>query len=109
MGFIAYTQLNGGAIDGFSRILFYASLFLVLLLLTQWRYFIRLPFFISWWAYSFPLAAFSIATQIMHERIGGDFFSVLAWASLALISTLVTVLMLRTLKAAISGQLFQPD
>ncbi|WP_051298525.1 SLAC1 anion channel family protein [Marinobacterium litorale] len=109
VGFIAYTQLNGGAIDGFSRILFYASLFLVLLLLTQWRYFIRLPFFISWWAYSFPLAAFSIATQIMHERIGGNVFSVLAWASLALISTLVTVLMLRTLKAAISGQLFQPD
>jgi tellurite resistance protein len=109
VGFIAWQQLNGGVLDAFARILYYAALFLVLLLLTQWRYFVRLPFFISWWAYTFPLAAFSIASQIMASRLGGPFYTAAAWVSLALVSALVLMLLIRTARAALSGALFTPD
>lgn len=109
LGFIAYQQLNGGVIDTFARILYYLDLFLVLLLLTQWRYFIRLPFFVSWWAYSFPLAGFSIATQIMADHLGGTFYITLSWVSLTLVSAMVLMLLVRTAQAALRGTLFAAD
>lgn len=109
VGFIAYMQLQGGVLDGFARILYFSALFLVLLLLVQVRYFTKIPFFLSWWAYSFPLAAFSIATQIMLEKQGGWFFLVLSYVSLGFVTLLIGLLLLRTLQGVISGKLFQPE
>lgn len=108
VGFIAYYKLNGGELDNFARILYYAALFLVILLLVQVRYFARLKFFISWWAYSFPLAAFSIASQVMAMETGGTFYSLLGWGSLIAISALVVMLLIRTANAAFTGALFDP-
>ncbi len=109
VGFISWVQLHGGQTDAFAHLLYYVAMFLVLLLLTQWRYFARIPFFVSWWAYSFPLAAFSIATQIVYQHIGGAFYATLSWVSLALVSLVVLLLLARTLKAALDGSLFHPD
>ncbi|NVK01709.1 MAG: C4-dicarboxylate ABC transporter, partial [Oceanospirillaceae bacterium] len=52
VGFIAYQRLSAGAFDAVAHVLYYTALFLVILLLTQVGRFARLPFFISWWAYS---------------------------------------------------------
>ena len=64
VGFIAYLQLIG-SLDAFARILYYTALFLSLLLASNALRFLRIPFFISAWAYSFPLAALTIATLVM--------------------------------------------
>jgi tellurite resistance protein len=109
MGFIAYLQLNQGVVDNFARLLYYAALFITLLLFTQLPRFLRIRFFISWWAYSFPLAAFSIATQIMLIQTGSAFFMLLSWLSLVVVTFVICLLLLNTLKAIISGGLFQPD
>lgn len=42
VGFLAYTRLNGG-IDNFGHFLYFVALFLTMLLLSQIKYFIRLP------------------------------------------------------------------
>lgn len=109
VGFIAYMQLNGGNLDGFARILYYSALFLVMLLLVQFRYFTKIPFFLSWWAYSFPLAAFSIATQIIYSIKGGFFFATLSYVSLAFVTLLIGLLLFKTLRGVLSGALFQPE
>jgi len=109
VGFIAYQRLSGGAFDAFAHILYYTALFLVILLLTQFGRFARLPFFISWWAYSFPLAAFTIATMFMYEHTGSKFFQVLGLSMLILVSLLIAMLVWRTARAALSGALFKPD
>jgi tellurite resistance protein len=98
VGFIAYMRLTG-SLDPFSRILYYSALFLTLLLLTQAHRFARLEFYLSWWAYSFPMAAITIATMVMFEKTGETFFSTLGYVLLAVVSVLVAFLVIRTARA----------
>jgi tellurite resistance protein len=98
VGFVAYVKL-AGAIDGFARVLFYTALFTGLLLLALLRRFAGLRFFLSWWAYSFPLAALTIAAIVMYRFTALGFFAALAWALLALLTAVVLGLVARTLMA----------
>jgi tellurite resistance protein len=95
VGFIAYVALTG-EVDRFARVLYYTALFLTLLLLTQVRQFARLPFFLSWWAYSFPLAAMTIATMLFYARSGYAFLGGLSYVLLTLLSAVLVMLVVRT-------------
>ncbi len=109
VGFLSYMKLNHEALDGFARILYYTACFLVLLLTTQFARFSRIQFFMSWWAYSFPLAAFTIATQVMFSKTGSPVFGILSYLMLIVVSCVVLLLLYKTSRAIISGQVFQPD
>ena len=109
VGFIAYLKLNQGIVDNFAHILYYAAMFLVLLLVSQLPRFAKIPFFVSWWAYSFPIAAFTIGTIIMFEQSHTLFFQTLSYLMLTLVSILLSVLIVKTVNAAIKGSIFQPD
>lgn len=106
-GFIAYIELSGlaevGALDALARVLYYSSLFLTLLLLAQVGRFVRLHYYISWWAYSFPLAAVAIATLIMYELTGLLAFAVIGWILLSLVTLVVIFLLYRT-AVAVGGR-----
>jgi len=107
VGFIAYLQLTGG-FDPFARVLYYCGLFLTLLLTTQVARFLRIPFYLSWWAYSFPLAAICVATLIMHEVTGETAFAAIAWLILTLVTLLVVHLMARTARAVAARTICLP-
>ncbi len=98
VGFISYVKLNGG-IDNFAHVLYYSGLFLTLLLFTMVLRFSRLQFFLSWWAYSFPLAAITIATLLMFEKTSNPGFAALGWVLLTLLTLVVTFLFYRTMRA----------
>jgi len=98
VGFIAYHQLTH-ELDAFARVLYFVGLAFALILATQLRQFARLKFFLSWWAYSFPLAAITIATLIMGEDTGLEFYYRLAIVLLAVLTLLVAGLTVRTLMA----------
>lgn len=98
VGFISWFNLTGG-IGAFGSILYFIGLFFTLLVLSQVGYFARLKFFLSWWAYSFPIAAITIATLIMAELSGAAFYAWLAAVLLALLSAVIAVLLGRTLQA----------
>ncbi len=104
VGFISYVKLTGD-LDAFGRVLYYGALFLTLLLFLQIPRLIRLPFYLSWWAYSFPLAAIAIATLLMHEMTQLGVFSVLAWIFLGILYAVVIYLIARTLYAISHGQI----
>jgi tellurite resistance protein len=108
VGFISYSKLNGD-IDNFARVLYHGGLFLTLLFLTQAPRFIRLPFSLSWWAYSFPIAAITIASFVMFQLTGSVVFQSIALALLALVSIMVCFLLYRTIKAVRAGQICQAD
>lgn len=95
VGFISWYNLVG-EIDAFAKVLYFVGLFFTLLLLAQFTYFARLKFFLSWWAYSFPIAAITIATLVMFKETGDAFYSGLAIALLALLSALIALLIGRT-------------
>jgi tellurite resistance protein len=98
VGFIAYLKLTG-TLDSFARVLYFVALFFTLLLLTQLRRFAKLRFFLSWWAYSFPLAAVTIASLLMYDQMAGRAYLYIGASLLLLLTGIVTLLLSRTLRA----------
>lgn len=108
VGFIAYVSLTG-MLDTFGRILYFVALFFTLLMATHARAFLRLPFSISAWAASFPMAAITIASLEMATFTGQAFFTGLGGALLMITSILILTLVIRTLAAARAGQICVPE
>lgn len=61
IGFVSYVKLTG-EIDIFAYIMFGFAFYLGMLFIYQIRRFLKIPFFISWWAFLFPSAAVTNAT-----------------------------------------------
>ncbi|EFO81286.1 C4-dicarboxylate transporter/malic acid transport protein [Oscillochloris trichoides DG-6] len=104
IGFIAYVKLmghevSGFGLDGFAKILYSFALFLFILLAVQYRQFLKIKFYLSWWAYSFPMAALTIATIFMYSKSKLAFHQGLAYILLSLLSLLILTLLGLTLRA----------
>jgi len=99
VGFVSYVHLNGGVIDNFAHFLYFVGLFLTLLLLSQASRFLRLPFFLSWWAYSFPLAAITIASFLFYDKTHAPAYLWIAGALLTLVTVLVLIISTFTMRA----------
>lgn len=97
-GFISWLQLTGD-LNAFARILYYVAIFLTLMLLTQVKRFLRLEFFLSSWAYSFPMAAITIATFLIYEQLQMPFFKGLGMVLLMLLTLLIPFLVWKTARA----------
>ena len=108
VGFISYVHLNG-FVDNFAQILYGTALFITLFLLLQFARFHRLPFFLSWWAYSFPLASISIASLLYFEQTGYKPVYWIGVALLAFVTVLIFGLLLRTLIAMKNKQICMPE
>lgn len=108
VGFLSYAALIGG-LDSFARVLYYVALFLTLLLLTQLPRFAKLQFFLSWWAYSFPLAAITISSMKMFELTQKTGFVYLSWTLLTLLTLVVGYLLFKTSKAVQNHKICLPD
>jgi tellurite resistance protein len=98
VGFVSWVQLTG-EVGAFARILYYIALFLTLMLLTQLNRFLRLEFFLSWWAYSFPMAAITIATLTLYHQLQLPFFLGLGMVLLGVLTLLIAVLVVKTVRA----------
>ncbi len=109
VGFLALQRLHGGELNDFSRILFYSAVFFAALFIAQLGQLRRLPFFISWWAYSFPLAALSIATTVMASQFNSLAADVTAWVVLSALSALIALIVVRTTAAMAQGKICVPE
>jgi len=131
IGFVSYIQLVGeldilgrliyywavfffflrltGEIDAFARVLLNAGYVFALVTATQLPKFRRLPFAMSWWAYTFPLAAFTSATFLMGRLTGLTFFSYAAQVLYIVTLCVITSLFVRTLIALFKCEVCVPD
>jgi tellurite resistance protein len=98
IAFIAYVKLVG-EIDPFAKILYYISLFLVIVVFSQVKSYSKIKFYISWWAYTFPTVAFTIATILMYHETGLLIFQLLAYAMMLILSIIMVYVIYRTFKA----------
>jgi len=98
VGFISYIKL-AGSIDPMARILYYFGLFIFLLMIPQLKMLSRIKYYLYWWAYTFPLAALTIATILLYHQIGLSFFKYLAMILLIIVSAVIVMLAVMTLKA----------
>ena len=105
IGFISFTKLTGHELGDISRILYYFGLFLFILLLFQIKLFAKINFYLSWWAYSFPLAALTVATYYFYELTSYLIIEVLFITLLSILSLLILILVILTIKSAYMGNI----
>ncbi|WP_044414066.1 SLAC1 anion channel family protein [Thiomicrospira microaerophila] len=108
VGFLSYVELNNYQLDNFAHVLYYAALFITLLLFAQGKRFINVPFAVSWWAYSFPIAAITSASFLMYELTANKSFGYIASFFIAFLTALIVHLTLRTLIGAFNKEICQP-
>ena len=108
VGFMAWMRLTG-EIDVFARLLLNIAWFFTALVAIQLPRIVRLPFAMSFWALSFPIAAVTIATltyatELQHPGLlwlGGVLFAVLL--------VVIAGLLIRTVRGLKSGELLLPE
>lgn len=98
IAFIAYLKLTG-SYDPFARILYGMSLFLFLLLMAQGGLFLKVRFYLSCWAYSFPLAAFILANILAYHTTHHIGYLYLTGIVLVLLGAILGWLFYHTLRA----------
>jgi tellurite resistance protein len=109
VAFLAWLQLNGGSLDALARVLYNLGLFFTALVLIQARGLLRLPFALSFWALSFPIAAMTIASFRYAALSGSTIFVGIGWALLALLAIIIVGLVWRTGQAILRGEICQPE
>ena len=97
LAFMAYPELNHALIDFPGHLFFFTGLFFLLLNLAMIDRFIRIPFSIRCWSFSFPLAALAGAAFDYRAAIGSILPSVICSLLLALASLTIAILAVRTL------------
>ncbi len=108
MAFLSYVHLNQGVVDQVARIFYYVALFIALLLLAQAPRFLKVPFAISWWAFTFPIAAIANASFVMFAQVGEALFAYIGAFFLSLVTVLIAHLTAKTLWAAKNKKLCTP-
>lgn len=109
VAFLAWLQLNGDTLDAFARVLYYAAITFAAIVAVQARAFIRLPFALSWWALSFPVAALTLATLRYGELAASPGHDRLGGMVLILLLVIVAGLLYRTGLAIRRGEICRPE
>lgn len=108
LGFISYLNLTNN-IDNFAKILYYFALFLTIFLFSQFTMFKKIKYYLSWWAYSFPLAAITIASSLMYSITNIIIYKLIFFTLLTFLSIFIIILILNTIKAIIANKICLPE
>ncbi|MBB5020784.1 SLAC1 anion channel family protein [Desulfurispira natronophila] len=108
VGFIAYIHLTG-ELNAFAQVLYFNGLFMTILVLSFGDRFVRLPFFVSWWAYTFPLAAACMSTLLYYELSNYTLLLFVASGILVLLFLVIAVVGFLTIRSAFKGELCVPE
>lgn len=108
VAYLAWVQLVGG-LDPFARVMLNAAYVFTALVAVQVPRLFRLPFALSFWALSFPVAALSIAS-FRHGALAGSAAHVwIGTAALGVLAAVVVGLLWRTARAALRGEICLPE
>jgi tellurite resistance protein len=108
VAFTSWLRLSGET-GAFGHFLLSAAYVFALIVATQASKFRRIPFALSWWALSFPLAALSIASFSYAHNTGSGSHLWIGAGLLALLIVVVAGLIFRTGKAMSAGLICIPE
>lgn len=109
VAFLAWVQLHGGVIDAPARMLINIGYFFALLVAIQVPALLKLPFALSFWALSFPLAAITVASFRFAALTQSGLHRGIGLILLALLVLTIAALAVRTIQAAMKGQICVPE
>jgi tellurite resistance protein len=108
VGFIAYLRI-GASFDLFAGFLLSLSLFFALLMLFMIKRFLKMQFFVSWWAMTFPLEALAISMTLAAGVTGSAAYRQLATAVLFVATAAVLVVSLQTVRHVLRREVCVED
>ncbi len=109
IGLSAYLAFTHGVAGPLADILYCFALFIAMLLASLWRHVSHGPFFMSWWAMTFPAAGWAGATLAFCHARPSDYAVVIAWAALGVASVIVAMVAARTAVHMVTGRAFSED
>lgn len=96
VGFLAYYKMFE-VVDTFALVLFNLALFFTLLVLFMYKNFIKIKFFISWWAFVFPIAAMAISAMLMYHTKETLFLELLSYVMVAATTIIILIVAYQTI------------
>jgi tellurite resistance protein len=96
VGFISYIKITS-SFDFFAHFLLDIAYFFTLLLFFMGYSFMRLRFFVSWWAFTFPLDAITIASMLAYKMSGSVIYGTLASVLLVVSTSVIVIVAYKTL------------
>lgn len=81
---------------------------MALLVIAHYLRRLELPYALSWWAFTFPTGALTVATAVAWKASGFGFIQLLFYGLSAFLLVIWTIVLVRTLRGVISGQVFAP-
>ncbi len=108
VAFLSYVALTG-ELDTIAQVLYFHALFTGLMVLTFADRFLKVPFYLSWWAYTFPVAALSLATFRYQAITGMDGFGILGTVFVLALVLLTAFIVFKTARALLRGELCLPE
>ena len=109
IGLAAYFAFSGGSVGPLADILYSLALFIAILLATLIREITHGPFFMSWWAMTFPLDGWAGASALYFRARPSMLTETVAVVALAAASCMLAWVVVRTTAYVISGKAFRED
>ena len=109
VGMLSWSAMHGGNPGEFGLVLYYSALFFLVMLISQAKWFVSLKFGLPWWAYTFPIAALTLATFVIHEAIPQFHYQVIALVLYGILAVLVLLVSVKTVQGLLSGSLLRPE
>jgi tellurite resistance protein len=109
VAFVGYLRLTGGGIDAFAHILIDSAYVFAALVLVQVPKLMKLPFALSWWALSFPLAALSVASFVYGREAASAVHISIGLFVLSVLVAVVAGLLWRTVIAILRCEICRPE
>ena len=104
VGFIAYFKMFG-VIDTFAMMLFNLALFFTFLIAFMYKNFLKIKFFISWWAFVFPLAAMAISSMLMYHQVNDITLYALSLTMVIVTTVVIVIVIYQTLLHIQKGEI----
>ena len=108
VAFVAWVRLTED-VDAFARILLNTGYVFALIVLTQAPRFFRLPFALSWWALTFPMAALAVASFVFAHETGSSLHRIIGFALTATLAFAVATLIVRTSQEIRAKRICRPE
>jgi tellurite resistance protein len=97
VGFLAWVRLQQNEIDDFAVLMYFFGLFTTLMLVSQAKRFMNLDFGLSWWAFTFPLTAMTVASFRFCELVPQLQYQIIALSLYAVTVLVVAKVLIATI------------
>lgn len=95
IGVISYVKIIG-SVDFFAHFMYSVALFFTFLLLFMYKNFLNLKFFISWWAFVFPVAAMTIASILMFKATHSFTYEIISFVLMGVAVAIISIVIYQT-------------